>query len=106
MDKKMPVNFEMIVAKAVRDIGVPANIRGYYCLIDAVKIAVVDKLAVSDMTAKIYTPLANQYGTTDQKVSGAIARAIQIGWDRSDLATLEQYFGNRAFNACQFQRIR
>lgn len=102
MDKKMPVNFEMIVAKAVRDIGVPANIRGYYCLIDAVKIAVVDKLAVSDMTAKIYTPLAKQYGTIDQKVSGAITRAIQIGWDRSDLATLGQYFGNRAFNACQF----
>ena len=102
MDHKMPVNFEMIVAKAVRDIGIPANIRGYYCLIDAVKIAVVDKLAVSDMTAKIYTPLANRYGSTTQKVSSYIARAIQIGWDRSDLATLEKYFGSRAFNACQF----
>ena len=104
MDKKMPVNFEMIVAKAVRDIGVPANIRGYYCLIDAVKIAVVDKLAVSDMTAKIYTPLANQYGTTSQKVRSAITRAIMIGWDRCDLETLEKFFGSRAFNVCQFPK--
>lgn len=102
MDQKMPVNFEMIVAKVVRDIGIPANISGYYCLIDAVKITVVDKLAVSDMTAKIYIPLANRYGTTAKKVSSSITRAIQIGWDRCDLATLEKCFGSRAFNARQF----
>lgn len=102
MNQKKPLNFEMIVAKAVRELGIPANISGYFCLIDAVKIAVADKLAVLDMPAKIYTQLANRYGTTAQKVSSSIARAIQIGWDRSDLATLERYFGSRAFNSRQF----
>lgn len=104
MEKKMPANYDMIVARAVRDLGIPANISGYYCLIDAVKIAATDKLAAINIAENIYAPLADQYGTTPRKVSSAITRAIMIGWDRCDLATLEDYFDSRAFNARQFPK--
>ena len=102
--REIPATFDMIVAKAVRDMGIPANISGYYWLIDAVKIAVVDKSATSDIVKKIYTPLANQYGITvpTREISNAITRAIMIGWDRCELHTLECYFGKDAFNTTMF----
>ena len=99
---EIPAGFEMIVAKAVRDMGIPANIKGYFYLIEAVKIAVHHRGAVLNMTQNIYIPVAAQFATTAQRVSSAITRAITIGWDRCLLGTLEDYFGSKALNSVQF----
>lgn len=89
-------NLEIAVVKSIRDLGIPAHIKGYFYLVDAVKIAVADKLAVLKMTQNIYAPIADMYNTTAQRVGRAITRAIEIGWDRADLDTLQSYFGYAA----------
>lgn len=100
--KEMPAMFELIVGKAVRDMGIPVNVKGYFYLIEAVRIAFHDKWAVLNVDANIYQPVAEQFNTTARRVSGAITRAINIGWDRCDLGTVENYFGSNAFDTTQF----
>lgn len=95
--KEMPAKFEMIAGKAVRDMGIPANIKGYFYLIEAVRIAYHNKRAVLNVTQNIYIPIAEQFFTTKKRVSDAIARAIIIGRERCNLMTLEEYFGSNAF---------
>ena len=89
---------ETAIVKCIRDIGIPAHIKGYQYLINAVKIAYADNMAVLNMTKKIYAPIAEMYNTTADKVRQAISRAIVIGWDRAELNTLESYFGYCAYN--------
>ena len=88
-----------VISKAVHDIGIPANIIGYYYMIEAVKIAVDDRTAVSGITKTIYATVAAQFCTTAKRVSDSIARAIAIGWERAELYTLDSYFGHDAYNA-------
>lgn len=95
-NQKVSANLEIAVVKSVRDLGIPAHIKGYFYLVDAVKIAVADKLAIINMTQSIYAPIADMYNTTAQRVGRAITRAIEIGWDRADLDTLQSYFGYAA----------
>lgn len=90
---------EAFVINAIHDTGIPANILGYEYLLEALKIVVRDKSKIRDITKEIYVPVAEQFDATPSRVSKAIARAIVIGWDRGDLATLESYFGYRASNA-------
>ena len=95
-NQNVSANLEIAVVKSVRDLGIPAHIKGYFYLVEAVKIAVSNKLAVLNMTQNIYAPIADMYNTTAQRVGRAITRAIEIGWDRADLDTLQSYFGYAA----------
>lgn len=88
-----------VISKAVHDIGIPANIIGYYHMIEAVKIAVDNETAVSGITKNIYATVAERFCTTARRVSDSIARAIAIGWERAELYTLDSYFGHDAYNA-------
>jgi two-component system response regulator (stage 0 sporulation protein A) len=86
-------DMEAQVTKIIHQIGVPAHIKGYQYLREAIKLAVEDIDRIHDMTAYIYNPIALADNTTAKCVRGAISRAIEIGWDRGDLDTLQQYFG-------------
>lgn len=81
------------ITKMIHDIGVPANIKGYRYLREAVKLAVEDFDRVNDMTECIYKPIALTDNTSPKRVRNAISRAIEIGWDRGDLNTLQDFFG-------------
>lgn len=89
---------ERYIIKALHDTGMPANILGYECLQLALKIAIRDKNAIRDVTKNIYIPVAEQLDTTPKHVQQAIKRAIDIGWDRGDLDTLQGYFGYTVSN--------
>lgn len=87
-----------LIANTLHDVGIPANIKGYSYLIDALELAVANPEAAFSMTQSIYVPIARQHGVQPEQVSRAITRAIDIAWDRGDLDTLQSYFGYTVSN--------
>ena len=81
------------VTAMIHDIGVPADIKGYQYLREAVKLAVEDFDRIHNMTECIYKPIALADNSTPKRVRTAITRAIEIAWDRGDLETLQSFFG-------------
>ena len=87
-----------LIANTLHDVGIPANIKGYSYLIDALELAIANPKATFSMTQSIYVPISKQYGIKPEQVSRAIKRAIDIAWDRGDLDTLQSYFGYTVSN--------
>ena len=87
-----------LIANTLHDVGIPANIKGYSYLIDALELAIANPEAAFSMTQSIYVPIALQHGVQPEQVSRAIKRAIDIAWDRGDLDTLQSYFGYTVSN--------
>lgn len=98
MEQKDMLALERSIAKRLHDIGTPADLKGYYYLIEAIKIALADKEAVFKMTKNIYEPIAKLFNVTPKQVSKAINHAIIVAWDRGDFRTLESYFGYTVSN--------
>lgn len=86
------------ITKMIHDIGVPANIKGYRYLREAIKLAVEDMDRINNMTECIYKPIALTDNSTPKRVQNAIIRAIDIAWDRGDLDTLQSFFGYTVSN--------
>lgn len=87
-----------LIANTLHDVGIPANIKGYFYLADALDLVITSPQAAFSMNQSIYIPVAGQYGVTPEQVSRAIKRAIAIAWDRGDLNTLQSYFGYTVSN--------
>ncbi len=91
MENKENSAIESVIANNLSELGVPSHIYGYRFLIMAVKIAVEDTDAVSKVTKNIFTPIAEKFNITPQRVSTEISRAIQIAFDRG---RLEGFWGD------------
>lgn len=87
-----------LIANILHDVGVPANLKGYSFLLDALELTIANPEATFSMTQSIYVPIAQQHGVKPEQVSRAIKRAIDIAWDRGDLDTLQSYFGYTVSN--------
>lgn len=88
-----PNDLKFRIINVLHEIGVPANVKGYLYLQEALAIAVADSNAIFHMTSAIYAPVAERFEITASCLSKSIARAIEIAWDRGDLDTLKRYFG-------------
>ncbi len=84
---------EIKVTEVIHQIGVPAHIKGYQYLRDAIMMAVHDMESVGAITKILYPSIAKKYHTTSSRVERAIRHAIEVAWDRGDLETLQSYFG-------------
>ena len=94
LPRKGPENDrKCLIANTLHDVGIPANIKGYTYLIDALDLTIANPEVPFSMTQSIYIPIAEQYEVKPEQVSRAITRAIDIAWDRGDLDTLQSYFG-------------
>ena len=83
----------------IHEIGVPAHIKGYQYLREAIIIAVGDMDVINAVTKILYPEVAKRFGTTASRVERAIRHAIEVAWDRGDLETLQKYFGYTVSNA-------
>lgn len=92
-------NLETLVTSIIHEIGVPAHIKGYQYLREAIMIAVEDMDVINAVTKVLYPEVAKRYGTTPSRVERAIRHAIEVAWDRGDLETLQKYFGYTVSNA-------
>lgn len=84
---------EATVTSIIHEIGVPAHIKGYQYLREAILIAVDNMDVINAVTKVLYPEVAKRYATTASRVERAIRHAIEVAWDRGDLETLQKYFG-------------
>ena len=91
-------NIETMVTNIIHEIGVPAHIKGYQYLREAIIIAVKDMDVINAITKVLYPQVAKTFGTTPSRVERAIRHAIEVAWDRGDLDTLRRFFGYTVSN--------
>ena len=92
-------NLESQVTAIIHEVGVPAHIKGYQYLREAIIIAVNDMDVINSVTKVLYPEVAKRFNTTPSRVERAIRHAIEVAWDRGDLETLQKYFGYTVSNA-------
>ena len=92
------VSIETLVTNIIHEIGVPAHIKGYQYLREAIIIAVNDMDVINAITKVLYPEVAKTFGTTPSRVERAIRHAIEVAWDRGDLDTLQKFFGYTVSN--------
>lgn len=91
-------SLESLTTRILHDIGVPANIKGYQYLREAIMLAIRDEDKKNAILKSRYLEVAGIYETTAAKVERAIRGAIEIAWDRGDLDTLQRCFGYTVSN--------
>jgi two-component system response regulator (stage 0 sporulation protein A) len=92
------MNIETMVTNIIHEIGVPAHIKGYQYLREAIIIAVNDMDVINAITKVLYPQVAKAFQTTPSRVERAIRHAIEVAWDRGDLDTLQRFFGYTVSN--------
>ena len=93
-------DLEAAVTEVIHEIGVPAHIKGYQYLREAIILTVNDMEIINAVTKVLYPAVAKKFGTTSSRVERAIRHAIEVAWDRGDLDTLQKYFGYTV-NSCK-----
>ena len=103
---------ERYITNVMLDIGIPAHLKGYHYLRDAILLSGKDMEVVSSVTKLLYPTIAKHFKTTDQKVERAIRNAIEVSWSRGNCDTFEKLFGyssasgkNRPTNSEYIARI-
>ena len=90
---------ESLVTSIIHEVGVPAHIKGYQYVREAIMISVEDMDVINSVTKVLYPEVAKRFGTTPSRVERAIRHAIEVAWDRGDLETLQKFFGYTVSNA-------
>ena len=83
----------------IHQIGVPAHIKGYHYLREAILLSVEDPEVMNAVTKVLYPTVAKKFATTPSRVERAIRHAIEVAWDRGDVDTLNAYFGYTIHNS-------
>lgn len=91
-------SLEIRVTEIIHQIGVPAHIKGYQYLRDAILMAIEDEEIINAVTKRLYPAVAKKHGTTSSRVERAIRHAIEVAWDRGDVDVLNSYFGYTIHN--------
>ncbi len=84
---------EVLISDIMRQIGVPAHIKGYQYLREAIMLSVRDAEMMNSVTKVLYPTVAKRFSTTSSRVERAIRHAIEVAWDRGDVDVLSSYFG-------------
>lgn len=91
-------NLEAVVTDVIHEIGVPAHIKGYQYLREAIILAVNDMETINAVTKVLYPAVAQKFNTTSSRVERAVRHAIEVAWDRGDLEVLQKFFGYTVSN--------
>ncbi len=86
-------DLDVVVSRIMHQIGVPAHIRGYQYLREAIILSVNNSEMISSVTKILYPTVAKTFKTTPSRVERAIRHAIEVAWDRGDVDVLSSYFG-------------
>ena len=86
-------DLEKDVTEIIHEIGVPAHIKGYQYLREAIMLAVNDAETLNSITKILYPTIAKKFQTTPSRVERAIRHAIEVAWSRGKMETLDAMFG-------------
>ncbi|PKM47559.1 MAG: sporulation transcription factor Spo0A [Firmicutes bacterium HGW-Firmicutes-8] len=86
-------NLDVAVTNIIHEMGVPAHIKGYQYLRDAIKMVVDEVNLLGGVTKELYPLIAQKYSTTPSRVERAIRHAIELAWDRGNTEMMNKFFG-------------
>lgn len=86
-------DLETYVTELLHEVGVPAHIKGYQYLREAICLTVKDMTLLNSVTKVLYPTIARRYQTTASRVERAIRHAIEVAWNRGRIETIEALFG-------------
>ena len=93
MQKFMERNIESDVTNIIHDVGVPAHIKGYQYLREAIIMSVNDNEMLNSITKILHPSIAKKFQTTPSRVERAIRHAIEVAWNRGKMDTIDELFG-------------
>lgn len=88
-----PRSLDAEVTSIIREVGIPAHIRGYSYLRDAILMVIEDLELINAVTKSLYPAIAQKHRTTPSRVERAIRHAIEVAWNRGNLEAIEEMFG-------------
>lgn len=91
--KDSNVDLEVTISEIMHQIGVPAHIKGYQYLREAIILSINNTEMMNSVTKLLYPTVAKTFNTTASRVERAIRHAIEVAWDRGDVDVLSSYFG-------------
>ena len=91
-------NLQIDVTDIIHEIGVPAHIKGYQYLRDAIMMSVEDMEMLNSITKILYPTIAKKHQTTPSRVERAIRHAIEVAWSRGKMDTIDALFGYTVSN--------
>ena len=97
--EKKEENLEALVTNVIHELGVPAHIKGYQYLREAIMMVVNDIDVINQITKQLYPEIAGKYHTTPSRVERAIRHAIEVAWGRGQVDTVESIFGYTVSNS-------
>ena len=86
-------NLEALVTNLIHEVGVPAHIKEYQYLREAIMMVIKDIDVINQITKSLYPQIASKFNTTPSRVERAIRHAIEVAWGRGDQKTVEKIFG-------------
>ena len=92
-ESKKWIKLERMAADALKDLGVPANLRGYSYLRTAIVVSIDDSANLEKITKMLYPNVANYYNTTTSRVERSIRHAIETAYNRGNVDVFDDYFG-------------
>ena len=84
---------ELMITEIIHQIGVPAHIKGYHYLREAIILSIKNSDIINSVTKLLYPTVAKKHNTTASRVERAIRHAIEVAWDRGNIDVLDSYFG-------------
>lgn len=94
-----PLDLEGEITSIIHEIGVPAHIKGYMYLREAITMVVNNIELLSAVTKELYPSIAKKYNTTASRVERAIRHAIEVAWSRGQVDTINKIFGYTIHNS-------
>ncbi len=79
-------------------VGIPAHIKGYHFLREAIKMAIENPEVVNSITKKLYPSIAERFDTSASKVERAIRHAIEVAWNRGKIENINSVFGVKVYS--------
>ena len=93
ISKKDQENLEALVTNVIHEVGVPAHIKGYQYLREAIMMVVNNIDIINQITKQLYPDIAVKYHTTPSRVERAIRHAIEVAWGRGQSDAVDNIFG-------------
>jgi len=86
-------NLDVEVTNLIHEMGVPAHVKGYQYLRDAIILVINDVNLLGAVTKELYPMIAEKYNTTPSRVERAIRHAIELAWSRGNIELMNRFFG-------------
>ena len=93
ISSQLDSDLQVIVSDIMHQIGVPAHIKGYQYLREAIILSIDDSEMMNSVTKLLYPTVAKRFSTTPSRVERAIRHAIEVAWSRGKMDTIDELFG-------------